>query len=73
MYCISCFFCFNTIQYDIDLKRYQTIDKRKECFNTIQYDIDLKQIKRRIINKLCFNTIQYDIDLKLPYSFIMSQ
>ena len=33
---------FNTIQYDIDLKRVVCHIKEKIRFNTIQYDIDLK-------------------------------
>ena len=63
--------CFNTIQYDIDLKLYLEADLKYLSFNTIQYDIDLKLIVMIVPVALGFNTIQYDIDLKLmPRKYI---
>ena len=55
---------FNTIQYDIDLKRNGLIAQDKPGFNTIQYDIDLKLANHLAKLSFGFNTIQYDIDLK---------
>ena len=57
-------YCFNTIQYDIDLKHIGWYASLNNSFNTIQYDIDLKLTNRVVVVLLCFNTIQYDIDLK---------
>ena len=43
------FICFNTIQYDIDLKLTAVWEKVANSFNTIQYDIDLKLHLNNII------------------------
>ena len=56
--------CFNTIQYDIDLKLQIMMVYVILSFNTIQYDIDLKHSKYFCTINVSFNTIQYDIDLK---------